>query len=71
MKEINENFSFTNEEVKEFEEAFNLHVRCDNTGEEKIPRHWMKFTIFSPPRSGHIYKGFECSCGYEFYLRSN
>ena len=64
-------YSFSREELDELSKEFRAHVDLQggNTGREKCPKHWMKFIIFSPPRSGMLYKGFVCNCGYEFYLR--
>lgn len=64
-------YGFSKEELDELSKEFRTHVDLQggNTGREKMPKHWLKFVIFSPPRSGKLYKGFVCNCGYEFYLR--
>ena len=63
----------SDEELKEINNSFQAHILAsdplDNSGFYKVPRHWMKIQIFSPPRSGVMYKGFVCNCGFEFYLR--
>ena len=67
---IDETYSFTKEDLDTCSQAFRVHVaQCGgNDGRYKMPKHWMKFTIYSPPRSGRLYKGFQCNCGWEFYL---
>ena len=68
---MKDTYGFSKEELDELSKEFRAHVDLQggNTGREKCPKHWMKFIIFSPPRSGMLYKGFVCNCGYEFYLR--
>lgn len=67
---VNDVYSFSNEELDELSKVYRGHVALQggNTGREKNPKHWLKFIMFSPPRSGRLYKGFVCNCGYEFYL---
>lgn len=64
-------YSFTKEELAVLSKDFQQHVKQHggNSGRYKIPKHWMKMVIFAPPRAGCCYKGYECACGYEFYLR--
>lgn len=66
-----ETYSLTKEELEVISKDFRQHVKMHggNSGCYKMPRHWMKIQIFAPPRAGRLYKGFVCSCGYEFYLR--
>ena len=64
-------YAFTNEELTHFSEVFRNHVSScgddGNSGRYKIPKHWMRFVIFSQPRSGKLYKGIQCQCGFEWY----
>lgn len=64
-------YSFTKEELAVLSKDFQQHVKQHggNDGRYKMPKHWMKMVIFAPPRAGCCYKGYECACGYEFYLR--
>ena len=64
-------YSFTKEELEVLSKDFQQHIKQHggNSGRYKIPKHWMKMVIFAPPRAGVLYKGYECACGYEFYLR--
>lgn len=64
-------YSFTKEELAVLSKDFQQHVKQHggNSGRYKIPKHWMKMVIFAPPRAGCCYKGYECACGYKFYLR--
>lgn len=64
-------YSFTKEELAVLSKDFQQHVKQHggNSGRYKIPKHWMKMMIFAPPRAGCCYKGYECACGYQFYLR--
>ena len=64
-------YSFTKEELAVLSKDFQQHVKQHggNSGRYKIPKHWMKMVIFAPPRAGCCYKGYECACGYQFYLR--
>lgn len=70
---ISETYSFTEEELTQLSKAFRAHIvdynDNGNDGRYKFPKHWMKFTIFAPPRGNCLYKGFECACGFKFYLR--
>lgn len=70
---VDDVYNFTKEELDELSSFFRAHVENandnGNSGRYKYPKHWMKFVIFAPPRAGSLYKGFICSCGYEFYLR--
>lgn len=64
-------YSFTKEELAVLSKDFQQHVKQHggNDGRYKMPKHWMKMVIFAPPRAGCCYKGYECACGYQFYLR--
>lgn len=64
-------YSFTKEELAVLSKDFQQHVKQHggNSGRYKMPKHWMKMVIFAPPRAGCYYKGYECACGYQFYLR--
>jgi hypothetical protein len=63
-------YGFTDEEMAEISKDYQLHTHNNpDDGRNKMPRHWLKLMIFSPPRSGCLYKGYQCNCGYEFYLR--
>ena len=64
-------YSFTKEELAVLSKDFQQHVKQHggNSGRYKVPKHWMKMVIFAPPRAGCCYKGYECACGYQFYLR--
>lgn len=66
-----ETYSLTKEELEVISKDFRQHVKMHggNSGRYKMPRHWMKIQIFAPPRAGRLYKGYVCSCGYEFYLK--
>ena len=66
-----ETYSLTKDELRTLSEDFQQHVKQHggNDGRYKMPRHWMKIQIFAPPRAGCLYKGYQCACGYEFYLR--
>lgn len=64
--------SFSEEEVKDLNNKYASHCAmiADEMTEDakrKIPKHWAKFVIFSPPRSGVILKGVQCACGFEHY----
>ena len=65
-------YYLTDDELNEINHSFKSHLSAqnslDNSGFYKVPRHWIKIQIFSPPRSGVMYKGFVCNCGFEFYL---
>lgn len=63
-------YSFSKEELDFLTDMYQLHLKeCGgNTGREKMPKHWIKLTMFSPPRAGRFYKGINCNCGWEFYL---
>lgn len=66
----NEVLTFTPEEMEKISKDFLQHIKNNpDDGRCKMPKHWMKITTFSPPRSGYIYKGYQCACGYEFYFR--
>lgn len=65
---INETYSFTDQELSRFSKAFETHLKTcgddGNSGRHKMPKHWMKFVIYTPPRSGFLHKGIECPCGW-------
>lgn len=61
--------SFSQKDLNKLDEIYQNHVKsCGNDcGLYKMPKHWPKFTVFSPPRSGKLYKGIICHCGFEWY----
>ena len=65
---FNKTYSFTEGEISRFSKAFKTHLETcgddGNSGRYKIPKHWMKFVAYIPPRSGILYKGIECPCGW-------
>ncbi len=65
-------FSLTEEERKQLNDAYLNHVLASGDSVEdakrKCPKHWAKFVFFSPPRSGIVYKGVQCNCGFEYSI---
>ena len=64
--------SFSEEEVEDLNNEYASHCalvidEIHEDAKRKIPKHWAKFVIFSPPHSGVVLKGVQCTCGFESY----
>lgn len=65
-------FCLTDKESEFLNQKYSQHLgnfREEISGKYKIPKHWAKFVFYSPPRSGQIFKGIQCSCGFELIIR--